>query len=213
MGRKIATGGVVLVAAAAACTAAYGAGRCAKPMEVTAIQAAAIQQELMVAALTCNEVSRFNEFQTSYSRELRESDAALEHMFKRLYGGGRGEEQYHAFKTRLANNSSMKSINNNPDYCREAGQVFEAALASNKPTLADFVAGIPVTEPSPVDSCEIKVAVGLVGAKVAPNVVPKPNPLRLATATDMGFPDNGAKLPPPTLTPPPPPTGGPGGNN
>jgi hypothetical protein len=63
--------------------------------------------------------------------------------------------------------------------------VFDAALASNKPTLADFVSGVPVTDPSPVDSCEIKVAVGLVGAKVAPNVVPKPNPLRLANNSNF----------------------------
>ena len=141
----------------------------------------------MVAALTCNEIPRFNAFQTSYSKELRESDASLEHMFKRLFGAGQGESEYHAFKTRLANNSSMRSIHNNPDYCREAGQVFQAALAADKPTLADFVSGIPVNDPSPVDSCEIRVAVGLVGAKVAPNVVPKPNPLRLAN--NMGFPD------------------------
>jgi hypothetical protein len=154
-------------------------------VEVTAIQAAAIQQQLMVAALTCNEISRFNAFQTSYSQELRASDAALEKMFKRLFGAGGGEAQYHAFKTRLANNSSMRSISNNPDYCRVAGQVFDAALAGNKPTLADFVSGVPVSDPSPVDSCEIRVAVGLIGAKVAPNVVPKPNPLRVANNSNF----------------------------
>jgi hypothetical protein len=182
---------MALTAAVAATSAlAIPPAKCARPVEVSAIQAAAIQQELMVAALTCNEISRFNAFQTSYSQELRSSDAALEKMFKRLFGAGSGEAQYHAFKTRLANNSSMRSISNNPDYCHVAGQVFDAALAANKPTLTDFVSGIPVTDPSPVDSCEIRVAVGLVGAKVAPNVVPKPNPLRLAN--NSNFPGNGS---------------------
>jgi hypothetical protein len=207
MGRTFRVGAVALTAAVAATSAlAMPPAKCAKPAEVTAIQAAAIQQELMVAALTCNEITRFNQFQTSFSNELRSSDAALERMFKRLFGGGRGESEYHAFKTRLANNSSMRSINNNPDYCRLAGQVFEAALAPSKPALADFVSGIPVSDPSPVDSCEIKVAAGLVGMKVAPNVVPKPNPLR--EANNLTFPDdpNSPALVP-TLTPPPRPNG------
>jgi hypothetical protein len=189
MGRNLGVGAIALSAVMAAGGAtAMPPSKCAKPVEITAIQAAAIQQELMVAALTCNEITNFNAFQTGYSGELRASDATLEHMFKRLFGGSRGEAEYHAFKTRLANNSSMRSIKNNPDYCREASQVFAAALGSQKPTLADFVSGIPVNDPSPVDSCEIKVAVGLVGAKVAPNVVPKPNPLRLANLTFPGAP-------------------------
>ncbi len=200
MGRNLGVGAIALSAVVAAGGAmAMPPSKCAKPVEVTAIQAAAIQQELMVAALTCNEISNFNAFQTGYSGELRASDATLERMFKRLFGGTRGEAEYHAFKTRLANNSSMRSIKDNPNYCHEASQVFAAALGSQRPTLADFVSGIPVNDPSPVDSCEIKVAVGLVGAKVAPNVVPKPNPLRLANLTYSGEqpasqPDNGGRL-------------------
>ena len=158
------------------------APRCAKPDEVTAIQAAMIQQELMVAALTCNEVEHFNAFQTSYGPELRSSDAKLEHMFKRLYGGSRGEAEYHAFKTRLANHSSMRSIRNNSDYCHEASVVFGAALTPDKPSLGSFVAGVQVVEDSPVDSCELRVAVGLAGAKAVPDVVPKPNPERVANS-------------------------------
>ena len=158
----------------------FGASKCARPDEVTAIQTAAIQQELMVAALTCNEIAHFNEFQTGYNKELRVSDSKLQKMFQRLYGFRQGEGEYHAFKTRLANDSSIRSIHNNPDFCREAGQVFAAALTANKPSLSAFVSGVQVTEQSPVDSCEISVAVGLSGAKTVPNVVPKPNPMRVA---------------------------------
>jgi hypothetical protein len=197
MGRNLGVGAIALSAVVAAGGAmAMPPNKCAKPVEVSAIQAAAIQQELMVAALTCNEITNFNAFQTGYSSELRASDATLERMFKRLFPGSRGEAEYHAFKTRLANNSSMRSIKDNPNYCHEASQVFAAALGPSKPTLADFVSGISVTDPSPVDSCEIKVASGLVGAKVAPNVVPKPNPLRLANLTfpGGGQPDNNGRV-------------------
>jgi hypothetical protein len=181
MGRKI-VAGVISLGMLAMSGDAMGAGRCARAAEVTAIQAAMIQQELMVAALTCNEVSRFNAFQTSYGPELRTSDSALERMFKRLYGGHRGEAEYHAFKTRLANHASMRSIHNNPDYCHEAGLVFGAALTPDRPSLESFVSGIQVVDDSPVDSCKLRVAVGLAGAKAVPDVVPKPNPERSASA-------------------------------
>jgi hypothetical protein len=169
-------------------TALAAPAKCAKAKEVTAIQAAAIQQELMVAALTCNEIQHFNAFQTSFSLELRSADATLEKMFRRLFGYGRGEGQYHAFKTRLANDSSIRSIHNNVDYCHEASTVFAAALAPAKPALADFVAGITVTEESPVSSCDISVASGLSGAQAIPSVVPLPNPVRVAELSPAAAP-------------------------
>src|ERR1700722_15944020 len=108
MRSRMGSGALALVALAVGSSAMAGPPtKCAKPAEVTAIQAAAIQQELMVAALTCNEVTNFNAFQTSYSSELRSSAASLERKFKRFFGTNRGEAEYHAFKTRLANNSSM----------------------------------------------------------------------------------------------------------
>lgn len=176
--------GVAALAGALAATGtavAAPSSKCAKPQEVTSIQVAAIQQELMVAALTCSQIDSFNAFQTGYNKELRSSDSTLQRMFRRLYGRSRGDGEYHAFKTRLANDSSIRSIHNNQEYCEETRQVFVAALGqANKPTLAAFVSGIQVREESPVDSCEIRVAVGLKGLKTAPNVVPKPNPMRVA---------------------------------
>lgn len=178
--RRTTAVGLVCVTALSLSAAATAAPRCAKPEEVTAIQAAMIQQELMVAALTCNEVEHFNSFQTNYGPELRASDARLERMFRRLYGGRRGEAEYHAFKTRLANHSSMRSIRDNAGYCRDARAVFDAALVSAKPTLESFVAGVQVVEDPPVGSCKMRVRVGLNRADVVPDVTPRPNPERVA---------------------------------
>ena len=169
-----------------ASAALAGPLKCARPDEISAIQAAAIQQELMVAALTCNEIPRFNAFQTGYNKELRTSDGALQRMFVRLYGGRQGQSEYHAFKTRLANNSSMRSIHGITDFCHDASEVFAAALGPERPSLTAFVSGIEVSDPSPINSCQITVAVGLAGAKIVPNVVPKPNPLRLALGEQSG---------------------------
>jgi len=185
MGRLVGAGMTALAVGLLATSAlAAPATKCAKPDELSAIQAASIQQQLMVAALTCDQITNFNAFQTSFGPELRTSDAKLEHMFKRLFGGGQGEAQYHAFKTRLANDSSIRSIRDNQAYCHTTSMVFAAALAAEKPALTDFVAGIPVTDASPVDSCELRVAGGLVGAPAAV-FVPKPYPLRLAMVTPM----------------------------
>jgi hypothetical protein len=207
MGRKLGTGAVALASIAAmgmamGTAAMAGSAKCAKPDEITAVQAAAVQQELMVAALTCNQIANFNAFQTGFGPELRSSDADLQKMFRRLYGGGRGTAEYHAFKTRLANDSSIRSIRNNADYCQEAARVFSLALDPGKPPLGVFVASIQVTEQSPVDSCAIKVAVGL----PIPNIVPKPNPLRLAMvapaeATPVAAPAPAAAPAPQPATP------------
>ncbi|HEX3942821.1 MAG TPA: hypothetical protein VHW69_01920 [Rhizomicrobium sp.] len=127
---------------------------CAKPEEVSAIQTAAIQQELMVAALTCNEISRFNAFQTGFAPELRRSDATLARMFKRLYGPRGGEAAYHTFKTKLANDASMRSIHDNPSYCQEAGSWLAGALVSAKPALFTFVNSVQVTITTrPAEAC------------------------------------------------------------
>ncbi|HEX4158439.1 MAG TPA: hypothetical protein VHY79_08175 [Rhizomicrobium sp.] len=186
MGWKV-SAGVACIATLVLGANAAAAPRCARPDEVTAIQAAMIQQELMVAALTCNEVEHFNAFQTNFGPELRTSDAKLARMFMRLYGARRGEAEYHAFKTRLANHSSMRSIRDNVSYCHEAASVFGSALTTEKPSLTSFVAGVQVVETSPVNSCQVRVQVGLAGAKVAPDVVPdvvpQPNPERIANVS------------------------------
>jgi len=127
--------------------------RCAMPDDMAAVQTAAIQQELMVAALTCNEVQRFNAFQTGFGPELRASDARLAAMFRRLYGR-RGEAVYHAFKTRLANKAEIRSIHNNPAYCQQAGSMLTTALATDRPMLSAFVRNLSFTvEDVPAPSC------------------------------------------------------------
>jgi len=183
MGRVAFWGTVGLCALAAGTAMARPQAKCARADEVTAIQAAAIQQQLMVAALTCNDVDSFNAFQTGYNGELRDSDARLLKMFRRLYGGRQGEAEYHSFKTRLANDSSIRSIHDNAAYCHEAGQVFAAALAPQHTTLTDFVSSIQVEDESPVQSCELTVAMPITGQSpvtMANVVVPTPNPLRVA---------------------------------
>jgi hypothetical protein len=159
---------------------------CAQPSEISAIQATAIQQQLMVSALSCDPpgtpdgnkhfVSQFNQFQIAYGPELRKSDAAMLRMFKRLYGVKRGDDEYNAFKTRAASHSEMKRIHGFSDFCKAADLVFAAALVQQKPSLSDFVSGVQVEEETPVNSCQISVAFSLAGAQAGINILPKPKP-------------------------------------
>jgi hypothetical protein len=185
--RKTLLGAVCLLALAAAISDQASARRsssCADPSEVSALQTAAIQQELMDAALGCGEqaMHKFNAFQTSYGPELRRSDKTLLTLFKRVYGPVRGDAAYNLVKTNMASKAEIRRVHQINDFCASADLVFAAALAANKPSLAEFVAGVPVrdTDESAISKCDIQVAVSLQGALAAVNIVPKPNPLRVA---------------------------------
>ena len=153
-------------------------GGCANEREVSAIKVSAIQQELMDAALGCGPAAtaNFNAFQRSFGPELRRSDALMLRMFKRIDGPSRGDAAYNAYKTRAAANAELRRDRGMTDFCKTADLVFAAALAPQKPALNDFVSGIPVSEDSPVNSCQIRVAMTFQGVAIAPAVKPEPRP-------------------------------------
>jgi len=175
------------------------------------MQATAIQQELMDAALTCGDVARdnYNAFQTRFSRELQASDKLMLRMFGRVMGGSKGDKAYNLFKTELAAKAELRRTHNHDDFCQEANLVAAAALGPGKIDLADFVADVPVTElQGGVSGCDIQVAVTLKGA-MAVGMIPKPNPLRLAAATAPASTEPGTIAPKaPTVTAPTAPAGG-----
>lgn len=153
---------------------------CASAAEIRAIQVTAVHQELTDAALACGpkSVALFNRFQTLFSKELRRSDATMLSMFKRMNGNARGNAAYDSFKTRTIARAEIRRTKPgaHDNFCRTADLVFAAALAPDKPLLEDFVSGVPVNEASPVDSCEIKVAVALQGVQAGPDIAPTPRP-------------------------------------
>ena len=177
----------------ALCLAAPGAAqakralKCADPAEVTAMQASAVQQELMDAALTCGEAAQtnYNIFQTSFGPELRRSDKTLLQMFHRVLGYRKGDAAYNLYKTELAAKAELRRVHGHQDFCTAANLVIGAALAPERPNLNDFVSGVQVKDiEGPVASCQMEVAVTLQGAMAGPDIVPKPNPLRVAALSE-----------------------------
>jgi len=111
------------------------APHCATPVDVAAFRSAAIQQQLMVAALTCHQTDQYNRFIIAYRPELQRSDSDLKKYFIRQGG----EAGYDTFKTKLANLSSLSNIANASAYCDATAASFDAALSSRQ-SLDDFVA-------------------------------------------------------------------------
>jgi hypothetical protein len=153
---------------------------CASAAEVSAIQVSAIQQELTDAALACGpkEVTLFNQFQTTFQKELRKSDATMLRMFKRLNGSRAGDAAYDSYKTRAIAHAEQRRTKPgaHDNFCKTADIVFAAALAPDKPVLEDFVSGVPVNEANPVNTCQISVAVSLQGVQAGPEIVPMARP-------------------------------------
>lgn len=120
-------------------TQAYAAHACAGAGDELAMKTSAMQQALMVAALSCNAIPRYNDFVVSHRSDLQRADHALLLFFERE-NGARGESDYHAFKTKAANVSSLESARNNGPYCANAERLFEAAESGYGADLATFVA-------------------------------------------------------------------------
>jgi hypothetical protein len=97
----------------------------------------------MVAAFSCQAIGQYNKFVLAYRKDLQASDLALQRFFRRLYGQT-GTADYHAFKTRLANTSSMDSIHDMRGFCATAQARFDAAFTASKTSLATFVAEQPL---------------------------------------------------------------------
>lgn len=112
------------------------AAPCTTPSEWAALQSAAVQQELMVAGLTCQATASYNRFVIAYRGELQASDADLKAYFIKRQGA-RGEAAYDTFKTKLANLSSLSEISNTSGFCAAMRDAFNQVGREN---LAQFVA-------------------------------------------------------------------------
>jgi hypothetical protein len=160
------------------CGASAEAGSlCTTPDEMAALRTAAVQQELMVAGLTCQASDAYNRFVLAYRPELQKSDADLKAYFLRREGA-RGEAAYDTFKTKLANLASFSDVTNSASYCANTRAAFSLALASHQ-GLASFVADQRLMIALPAQQlCTTDPAAPIMAAAA-------PAPVKLATATPV----------------------------
>ncbi len=102
---------------------------CANERDLAALDTRVVQTELMVAALSCAEAPRYNQFATSYQEVLSARGGDLRAFFQRTMGS-RGITRMDALVTQLANDASKQSQMRADTYCQFAGDLFEKVLQS-----------------------------------------------------------------------------------
>ncbi len=96
------------------------------PQERASLEMRVMQSELMVAALSCSSADRYNAFVTRYKNELVDHGKTMQGLFKRVHGGN-AFNQINSFVTRMANEASLKMIQNT-HFCDETGEMFQTLL-------------------------------------------------------------------------------------
>ncbi len=132
-------------------THALASERCASNAEVTTLMVAEIQQRLMVAAYTCHYVEYYNRLVLTHRSELRKSDKRMLHLFLSRDGSS-GDDEYNAFKTRLANLASRESNEYPGTFCYRAQQLFTAVLYNRRPLVSVAASERPYSA-LPFESC------------------------------------------------------------
>ena len=128
------------------------ASECASPSDQAALKTAAVQQQLMVAALSCHDVYEYNRFVLGHRSELINSDDALKAYFQK---GDKqhGTATYNKYKTELANAASLRSSREPDSFCDAAARAFDAVL--RPASLATIVASVDLIADAPGASCPV----------------------------------------------------------
>ncbi len=103
------------------------------PKEREAINFRLLQTELMVAALSCGRddfKSKYNTFVVRFRPALRHNGRALRAIFRRAYGHN-GKRRLDKYVTRLANEASVRSMEN-ASFCETAGRKLNAVLRARQ---------------------------------------------------------------------------------
>ena len=92
---------------------------CATPPEQAALRSRAVQSDLVVAALNCDERDRYAAFVGRFEPQLAEQGRLLRAFFMRNYGED-GQAELDRYVTRLANEASTLSARAGGIFCARA---------------------------------------------------------------------------------------------
>ena len=93
------------VAFALAASSATHAAMCVRPGDESALNSKALQSELMVSALACEEAARYNAWVRRFESEIVANGARLKQIFRQAYGTA-AETRLGQFVTALANEAA-----------------------------------------------------------------------------------------------------------
>jgi hypothetical protein len=111
--------------------------------EQAALDVRYLQTELMVAALSCGRPDfhqHYNTFVAKFGPSLKRHGEMLKSYFTREYGG-QGIKQMDTYVTRLANEASLRSMQQ-ASFCQDSNTLFQRVSAIDAPSLEGFSAAI-----------------------------------------------------------------------
>lgn len=112
---------------------------CALPEDAVALQIRVLQTNLMVGALSCQQHDFYNAFVTRFQPTLAVHGKGLKAYFKRAHGGG-WNGILDEFVTRLANEASLRGMQNLRTFCTESKHLFRDVMTVESTGLEAFVA-------------------------------------------------------------------------
>jgi len=151
--------------------AAKAAPACVKGADEVALQVRVVQTDLMVAALSCSASARYNEFVKANQPVLMAAHTQLTGFFNKKRGGA---SALNAFITKLANDSSMRSVKDIATFCQETGWLYDAILSPKRGDLPAFIGPLLIAQRHGFTPCEPRATYVVLG----PN-----GPTQVAAAT------------------------------
>lgn len=116
-----------------------------------------MQTELMVAALTCGYQQSYNKFVRKYEGELVSHGKKLRRFFDVAYGR-QGQRKLDGFVTRLANETSQRSLNDRASYCPAVGKLFSTVMQTAQQNLWRLANELPFSNAHGIPTCEVRMA-------------------------------------------------------
>lgn len=133
-----------VTALAALCAfASPGSAQPVNVREQQALDVRYLQTELMVAALSCGRAEfhqYYNTFVSKFGNSLKRHSNVMKTYFNREYGA-QGSKQLDTYVTRLANEASLRSMQQ-ATFCQDSSALFERVAALDAPSLEGFSAAI-----------------------------------------------------------------------
>ncbi len=125
---------------------------CVQASERTAFEVRALQSQLMVAALSCNQDNAYNAFVRKFQRDLAGSYSAIQTHYRR--SGANGQRNLDQYITGLANAHSQDGIRQGSQFCPNIAPLFAVAMTkSDIAGLAEVVAERNVLNPLETPTC------------------------------------------------------------
>ena len=127
---------------------------CAMKDEKSAFDTRAMQSQLMVAALSCGEHQKYNDFIKKFRDELIASGKGLKSYFARNYSRD-ADFQMNKFITFLANEASKKSLDSNSEkFCAESSNLFSKLKEINSKNRLEFASSENFSRLHKINSCD-----------------------------------------------------------